>query len=123
MTTPQELLAKLRQYETAESAIAVYKEAAGQIKAFKEVQQAALDCARTEMESDGVLHAKFEHGSVGWTKPRTPKLDRDAWAAVLANDARLQALQDAADRAQAKLEQAQQEAGCMVLPEPRFFIR
>jgi hypothetical protein len=123
MRTPQELLTTLHEFEDATSAISVYKEAVGYIKAFKEVQQAALDCAAAEMQSDGVLHTKTDFGTAGWTKPRTPRLDRDIWAGMIARNEQLKQLQDEADQATARLEQAQHEAGCFFMPEPRFYIR
>ena len=51
MTSPAELLAKLRQYEDSSSAVAIYQEAAAAIRAYREVMQAALDCAKAEMVS------------------------------------------------------------------------
>jgi hypothetical protein len=123
MRTPQELLDTLTLAEDSTSAIAVYLEAQGYIKLFEEVKAAALDCARADMQTDGVVHTKTDFGSAGWTVPKTPKLDRDRWAGLIDRDARLKALQDAADIAQAHLEAAQQESGCMVLPEARFYIK
>jgi hypothetical protein len=110
--------------EDAATAIAVYREANGYIKLFEEVKAAALDCARAEMQGDGVTHTKTEWGgSAGWTTPKTPKLDRDKWAALIGQNEKLKTLQDEADRAAALLEQAQEQAGCMVLPEKKFYIR
>src|SRR5262245_62068573 len=120
MRTPQELLDTLTLTEDSASAIAVYLEASGYIKLFEEVRQAALDCARADMQGDGVVHTKTDFGSAGWTAPKTPKLDKDKWAGLIGQDARLKALQDQADRAAALLEQAQAEAGCFTLPEARF---
>lgn len=123
MRTPSELLDTLQLGEDVATALAVYKEAQGYIKRFEEVKAAALDCARLDMAADGVIHTKTDFGSAGWTVPKTPKLDRDKWAALIEQDQRLKVLQDQADRAAALLEAAQEEAGCMVLPEKRFFIK
>jgi hypothetical protein len=124
MKTPQELLDTLQLNEDSASAIAVYREANGYIKLYEEVKAAALDCARAEMQGDGVVHTKTElGGSAGWTTPKTPKLDRDKWLTLIAQDGRLKALQDEADRAAALLEVAQEQAGCFTLPEKRFYIK
>lgn len=124
MRTPRELLDTLNLNEDAATAITVYREANGYIKLFEEVKAAALDCARAEMEGDGVIHTKTEWGgAASRPAPKTPKLDRDKWLSLIGQDEKLRALQDAADRAAALLEAAQGEAGCMVLPEGRFFIR
>lgn len=123
MRSPQELMDTLQLNEDSSSAIAVYLEAQGYIKLYEQVKAAALDCARADMEADGVLHSKTDFGSAGWTVPKTPKLDRDKWGSLVEQDPKLKALQDAADRAAALLEEAQAEAGCMALPEKRFYIR
>ena len=123
MKTPAELMDALRRHESAESAIAVWKEAQGYIKQFEEVKAAALDCARSEAEITGAVHQKFEHGSAGWTQPKTPRLNRDKWAAAMVANPDLETLQLRFEAAQAALEQAQSETGCLELPEPRFYIK
>jgi hypothetical protein len=123
MKTPQELVQILHDREDSTSAIGVFKEAAGYIKAFREVQQAALDCASAEMKADGVVHTKTDYGTAGWTRPKTARLDKDAWAEVVASDNDLAQLQADADRIAADLETAQRAAGCFKFPEPRFFIK
>lgn len=123
MRTPQELLDTLQLSEDSASAIAVYREACGYIKLYEQVKEAALECAKADMQADGVVHTKTDFGSAGWTAPKTPKLDKDKWLALIGQDEKLKALQDAADRAAALLEVAQQEAGCLVLPERRFYIK
>lgn len=123
MRSPQELLDTLQSGEDVQSAMAVYKEAVGYCRLFEEVKAAALDCARAAMAADGVTHHKDDFGSCGWTVPKTPKLDRDRWLALIDQDEKLKRLQDEADRAAALLEQAQEQAGCKVLPEARFYIK
>ena len=123
MKTPQELKERLQLFEDATSAIAVYLEAQSYIKQFEEVKAEALSCAQADMEADGVVHSKTDFGSAGWTRPKTPQLDKGKWTALIGQDARLKALQDEADRAAALLKAAQEEAGCMVLPPSRFYIK
>jgi hypothetical protein len=123
MRTPQELRDKLQLHEDATSAIAVYLEAQSYIKQFEEVKAAALNCAQADMKADGVVHSKTDFGSAGWTRPKTPQLDKGKWATLIEHNARLKALQDEADRAADLLKTAQEEAGCMVLPSPRFYIK
>ena len=75
------------------------------------------------MESDGVAHHKDDTGSAGWSRPKALCLDRERRAQVVASTPQLAELRDAADKAQARLEEAQQEAGCLYTPEPKFYIR
>jgi hypothetical protein len=123
MRTPDELRGTLALGEDVPTALAVYKEAAGYVKAFEAVKDEALELARASMQADGVLHHKDGLGSAGWTAPKTPKLDRDKWLSLLTQDEELKRLQDEADRAAALLEVAQERAGCLVLPERRFYIK
>jgi hypothetical protein len=123
MRTPEELMDRLHLYEDATSAIAIYLEAQSYIKQFEEVKAAALSCAQADMKADGVVHSKTDFGSAGWTKPKTPQLDKGKWAILIEHDTRLKALQDEADRAADLLKSAQEETGCMVLPPPRFYIK
>src|SRR5262245_1507676 len=120
MRTPQELMDRLHLYEDATSAITVYLEAQSYIKQFEEVKATALNCAQADMKADGVVHSKTDFGSAGWTRPKTPQLDKGKWADLIEQDARLKTLQDEADRAAELLKAAQEEAGCMVLPPGRF---
>ncbi|NKQ35783.1 MAG: hypothetical protein HF973_09235, partial [Chloroflexi bacterium] len=53
MKTPQELLAALMGEETAETAVVIYKEAGSYASAYKEIQQAALACARADLAAGG----------------------------------------------------------------------
>ena len=100
-----------------------YREAAGYIKLFEQMKVVALDCARAAMSADGVTHHKDDFGSCGWTVTKTPKLDRDRWLALIGQDEKLKRLQDEADRAAARLEAAQEQAGVMGLPPKRFYIK
>jgi hypothetical protein len=123
MRTPQELKERLHLFEDATSAIAVYLEAQSYIKQFEEVKEVALNCAQADMKADGVVHSKTDFGSAGWTRPKTPQLDKGKWTTLIGQDGSLKALQDEADRAVELLKAAQEEADCMVLPPPRFYIK
>jgi len=70
MQTPDELLRKLNQFEDVDSAIRIYREAGNIARMFKDVQGQALDCARSGMALDGVIHAKTESGSAGQYRKR-----------------------------------------------------
>lgn len=124
MKTPDQLLTDLNRFEDVNSAIAIHKEAGAYIKRFKEVQAQALDCARAELESDGVLHHKMDGvGSAGWTEPKRAKLDEAKWKELCQEDEYLKVIQVQADRTRRALEDAQAERGCFVLPESRFYIK
>lgn len=119
--SPAELLQKLTQYEDAETAIAVYKEANLAISQFEEIKQAALSLAESELRSTGETGRKTAIGSCGWTQPKTRQLDKDAWQAAVAEDSDLSAIQTNFNRAKSLLERAQEPF--TKLPEGRFFIK
>lgn len=119
--TPTELTQKLTQYEDADTAIAVYKEANFIISQLEEVKKAALSLAESELRSTGEAGRKTVAGSCGWTVPKTRQLDKDAWQAALAEDTNLTTVQVNFDRAKATLEKAQEPF--TKLPEGRFFIK
>ena len=120
---PNELLRILTDDETSATAMAVYKEIKGYVNAYKKVQDAARDCIMSEMKVDGVISAKWDIGSAGWTIPKTPKLNKTKWMQVCQQDQRLAILQMAADEAQEALQDAQEKAGCFELPEGNFYIK
>lgn len=119
--SPTELLQRLAQYEDAETAIAVYKEANHAIGQFEEVKQAALSLAENELRSTGETSYKTAVGSCGWTQPKTRQLDKDAWQAAVAEDSDLSAVQTNFNWAKSLLDKVQEPY--LRLPERRFFIR
>jgi hypothetical protein len=121
MLNPIELTQKLAQYEDAETAIAVYREANHIISQFEEIKQAALNLAESELRSTGETSYKTAIGSCGWTQPKTRQLDKDAWQAAVADDSDLSAIQTNFNRAKSLLEKAQEPF--TRLPEGRFFIK
>jgi hypothetical protein len=123
MLTPADLRKKLQQLEDTNGAITVYKEVAAIIKEYQAVQQEALEQAAADMQLDGVLHHKGDLGSAGWTKPKTPRLDKAVWAQRVNSDTALAQLQAEFDEMERRLKLAQEQAGCWTLPEPRFYIR
>jgi hypothetical protein len=123
MKTPQQLLDVLNRFEDVKSAIAVYREANAIIKEYQQVKEIALDLARSDMEADGVLHHKDDFGSAGWTEPKRVKLDEHRWQSIIKTDPEMKILQREADAAAENLRRAQEDQGCFVLPESRFFIR
>ncbi len=119
--SPNELLQKLTQYEDAETAIAVYREANFIIAQLEDVKKAALNLAESELRSTGETGRKTPFGSCGWTQPKTRQLDKDAWQAAVAEDSDLSAIQMNFNRARSLLEKAQEPF--LRLPEGRFFIK
>lgn len=119
--TPTELAQKLAQYEDADTAIAVYKEANFIISQLEEVKRAALNLAESELRATGETGRKTAAGSCGWTIPKTRQLDKDTWQSALVEDTNLTTIQVNFDRAKATLEKAQEPF--MRLPEERFFIK
>lgn len=79
--SPTELAQELAQYEDADTAIAVYKEANLLISQFEEVKKAALNLAESELLATGETNLKTAIGSCGWSQPKTRQLDKDAWQA------------------------------------------
>ena len=123
MQTPDELLSKLTQFEDIQSAVAIYREAGNIAKLYRDVQTQAADCARSGMALDGVIKCKTESGSAGWTVPKAAKLDRAKWAAAMESEPALCEYQQRFEAMKAALEDAQDRAGCLVVPGGRFYIR
>lgn len=121
MTTVIELAQKLAQYEDADTAIAVYKEASLLIGQLEDVKQSALSLAESELRSTGEVSRKTIVGSCGWTSPKTKQLNKAAWQSAIAESADLTAVQVNFNRAEETLKKAQEPF--MVLPEGRFFIK
>ncbi|HID50636.1 MAG TPA: hypothetical protein EYP41_01190 [Anaerolineae bacterium] len=121
MKTPQELLAALMGEETAETAVVIYKEAGSYAGAYKEIQQAALACARADLAAGGEARRKTTFGNCGWTKPKSRDLDKDTWPQACQENPDLAAVEGAFLQAQQALKQAQ--APYTRLKQPRFYIR
>lgn len=119
--SPAELAQKLTQYEDADTAIAVYKEANFIIAQFEDVKKAALNLAENELRSTGETVRKTTIGSCGWTVPKTAQLDKVAWQAAVAENSDLAVVQSEFDRVDAALKKWQQPF--MKLPEGRFYIK
>ena len=120
---PTELQQALEKYQDVGSLIGVYKSAAAGIRTLREIQAQALELAQQAMSEAGAVHHKDDYGTCGWSDPKSQRLDRVKWAQTVERSPVLQQLQAELDRVQARVEQAQQEAGCMELTEPRFYIR
>lgn len=113
--------AKLAEYEDAETAIAVYRQANVTINELKRIKELCLDLAQSELRANGETHRATVLGSAGWSQPKTPRLDKGAWEHAAALEPDLAKIQADFDRAKKLLEVAQEPF--MVLPEPAFFIR
>ena len=120
---PTELQQALEKYQDVGSLIGVYKSAAAGIRTLREIQAQTLELAQQAMSEAGAVHHKDDYGTCGWSEPKSQRLDRARWAQAVEASPAPQQLQDELNRAQARLEEAQQEAGCLYTPEPRFFIR
>ena len=88
---------------------------------MEEVKDAALNLAEEDMKQRGLEKLDTPTGSAGWTEPKTPQLDEEAWARSMGRDPRLMEIQCAYEEAKAALERARQPH--TELPEPRFYIR
>lgn len=121
MKTPIELTQILTQYEDAESAIAVYKEANLAIAQYQAVKDAALSLAENALRESGETNLKSIAGSCGWTTPKTAKLDQDAWNTAVLLDPSLSEILHHYQVAEEQLRDA--EKPYMKLPPKRFFIR
>lgn len=121
MKTIIELTNILTQYEDAESAIAVYKEANLAIAEYEKIKQAALELAQHSLEETGETGLKTLVGSCGWTMPKTPQLDKEAWRQATLSDAELWNVDNEFAMAESRLKGYQQSF--MVLPPKRFYIR
>lgn len=113
--------AALAEHEDVESAIAVYKEAACYVDKLEEIQDGAKQFAEMILRETGEAHVKTATGTAGWTKPRTKKLDKDAWARKLQTNEEARLAVEALSIATSRLDNAQ--ADCMVMPEGTFYIR
>ena len=108
MKTPAELLATLLKYNDPESAIAVYKEIAGYLKEFKDVQTAAKGIVELCLGELGELEIKTNAGKAAYTKPKTPKLNKEKWAVAMSRDRALMEVQNRFNAAQNDLDVAQE---------------
>lgn len=66
--------AKLAEYEDAETAIAVYRQANVTINELKRIKELCLDLAQSELRANGETHRATVLGSAGWSQPK-----RRAW--------------------------------------------
>jgi hypothetical protein len=121
MKTPVELAQLLAQYEDASTAIAVYKEANLAIAEYEEVKKAALALAESSMVDSGEAHLNALVGSAGWTTPKTPQLDKEAWANAILEDHNLATVERNFKAAEKVLKRWQEPY--MKLAARRFFIR
>jgi hypothetical protein len=121
MKQPTDLLQTLLEAESAETAVAIYKEAASYAQQFKDVQTAALACAQADLQTSGETKRKTIFGSCGWTNPQSDELDKAAWQTAVAANPDLLSLETAVANAQNALRQAQQPYSRR--REPAFYIR
>ena len=123
--TAEELAEILKKYEDAESAILVYNEAGAAIKFHNEpysaVKKTALACAQADLRTTGETKRVTNTGNCGWTKPKTPVLDPEAWKEAQRESGKLSTIQRAFDNAKADLDLAQEPY--LVLPAGRFYIK
>ncbi len=122
-TDGQRLLLRLQAADDIESFLALYHEAASLVNELETVKKTALALAEQALRETGEV--KYKHPlagwTAGWTQPKTPKLDKEAWASALKADAELRAAQLAFDQAELALKAAQ--TPYQYLPEPSFYIR
>ncbi len=132
ITSPDDLTYKLIQYEDPETAVAVYKEAAGFAAAYKEVMDAARQFISSHITSTGEIKGRTAIGTFGLTRPKQKwALDTESWIQAAQGDSVLQQTQNAFEQAKARYEAAQkalQEAQnpfmtLDVTPEGRPYIR
>ena len=119
--TPHELVVLLKQYEDVESAILVYKEASAVMKQYEPVKAMARGMVEQMLRSTGESHVTTQAGTAGWTHPKTPKLDQEAWDKAMLEVPLCQGAQNAFDNSKHNLEQLQQPY--MKMPDPTFVIR
>ncbi len=118
---PVDLLQALRQDESAETAVVIYKEAGSAIQQYKDVQVAALACAAADLKAGGEIKRRTTFGSCGWTAPQSEELNKEAWPAAVVADHALAELETAVARAQAALQAAQKPY--RQRRAPAFYIR
>lgn len=116
-----QLTGDLRRHEDAETAVQVYKMANWIIGRMEEVKAAARRLAEQDMEQRGLEQLDTPTGSAGWTEPKTPQLDEEAWTRAMAKNPRLMEIQRAFEEAREALERAREPF--KELPESRFYIR
>ena len=107
ITPPDELAGKLAQYENVETAVAVYKEAAGLAAAYKAVMDAARQFVGAYVRETGEVKGRTAIGSFGLTRPKKKfALDTDAWERAAQSRPELRQTQIAFERAKAEYEAA-----------------
>jgi len=116
-----ELKGVLRQNEDAEAAIDVYKTANWIIGELEKAKEEALKLAEEDIEQRELEDLDTPKGSAGWTGPKFPQLNEEAWARALGEHPRLREIQEAYDGARSALERAQRPYEELL--EPRFTIR
>lgn len=116
-----ELKRDLRHNEDAETAIDVYKTANWIIGQLEDVKEEALQLAEADVDQRGLRDLDTPTGSAGWTEPKVPQLNEEAWAKAMGKNPRLRQIQQAYEAARSELERAQRPYE--ELPESRFYIR
>jgi len=111
----------LRHNEDAETAIDVYKTANWIIGQLEDVKEEALQLAEADVDQRGLRDLDTPTGSAGWTEPKVPQLNEEAWAKAMGKNPRLRQIQQAYEAARSELERAQRPYE--ELPESRFYIR
>jgi len=107
MQSPNELMQILLKYKDVESAIALYKEIAGYVVSYKEVQKAARATIGLHLTELGEREVKTNAGKAAYTVPKTPKLDKKLWREAMSRDPVLRQAQHTFDDAQNTLNVAQ----------------
>lgn len=121
MNTPIDLVRILTENEDRDSAITVYKECNHIISKYEEVKAIALSLAQSSLTETGEAEYKTVTGSCGWSNPKTPKLDKEAWQVAVSEKPELNTVQAHFNQAEKLLKKAQE--AFMKLPAPTFFIR
>jgi hypothetical protein len=88
---------------------------------MEEVKEEALALAQSDIDQRGLEDLDTPTGSAGWTEPKVPQLNEEAWQKAMGKDPRLMELQRDYDAARSALERAQRPYE--ELPESRFYIR
>ena len=122
MNDNERLAAKLFEYDDVESAIAVYKEAAGRIKALKATQVTARAVIEKHLADLGEREVTTVAGKAAYTVSKTLRLDKAQWNVAIQHNESAYFAQAAFDRASSALNFAQEDCACLVLPPGKLRI-
>ena len=118
----KDLNSKLFEYTDPESAIAVYKEAAGRIKALKATQVTARAVIEKYLANLGEREVTTAAGKAAYTVSKTPRLDKQRWVELCLRNESTADAQHFYDISLSELRKAQDAYGCLVLPPGKLRI-